>query len=109
MALLADDPAGTSVARVRAKIDAALECGITTFDHADIYGVYTCEGIFGAALREVPGLRDRMEIITKCGINVPCANRPGARVAHYDATAANTSAASNVHYRNCARIESMCC
>jgi len=29
-----------------------------------------------------------MEIVSKCGINVPCENRPGARVAHYDATAA---------------------
>lgn len=86
---LADDPKGASVARVREKIDAALECGITTFDHADIYGHYTCEGLFGKALAEAPALRDRMEIVTKCGINVPCANRPGARVAHYDATAAH--------------------
>jgi predicted oxidoreductase len=28
-----------------------------------------------------------MEIVTKCGINAPGPNRPGARVAHYDATA----------------------
>jgi predicted oxidoreductase len=85
---LAEDPEGTSPKRVRAKIDACLENGITTFDHADIYGLYTCEGIFGRALAESPGLRDRMEIVTKCGINVPCANRPGTRVAHYDSTAA---------------------
>ncbi len=85
---LADDPAGSDVSRVRAKIDACLEAGITTFDHADIYGLYTCEGIFGRALAEAPELRGRMEIITKCGINVPCENRPGVRVAHYDASAA---------------------
>lgn len=85
---LGDDPAGAEVAIVRAKIDACLEAGITTFDHADIYGRYTCEGLFGRALAEAPQLRDRMEIVTKCGINVPCANRPGVRVAHYDATAA---------------------
>lgn len=84
---LADDAAGTTTARVRAKIDAALECGITTFDHADIYGQYTCEGFFGKALAETPALRDRMEIITKCGINMPCGNRPGTQVKHYDATA----------------------
>lgn len=86
---LADDPEGTSVARVRTKIDAALECGITTFDHADIYGLYTCEGLFGRALADAPHLRDRIEIITKCDINVPCENRSGVRVAHYDATASN--------------------
>lgn len=84
---LGDDPAGSSVARVRQKIDACLETGITTFDHADIYGLYTCEGLFGRALAEAPALRDRMQIVTKCGINVPCENRPGVRVNHYDATA----------------------
>jgi predicted oxidoreductase len=84
---LGEDPAGTSVSRVRQKIDACLESGITTFDHADIYGLYTCEGLFGRALADAPGLRDRMEIVTKCGINVPCENRPGVRVNHYDATA----------------------
>ena len=85
---LAQDPEGSSPARVRAKIDACLEAGITTFDHADIYGGYTCEGLFGRALAEAPGLRDRMEIVTKCGINAVGPNRPGARVNHYDASAA---------------------
>ena len=84
---IAEDPAGTSAARIRQKIDTCLENGITTFDHADIYGLYTCEGLFGRALAESPALRDRMEIVTKCGINVPCENRPGVRVNHYDATA----------------------
>lgn len=84
---LAQDPEGSSPARVRAKIDACLEAGITTFDHADIYGGYTCEGLFGRALVEAPGLRDRMEIVTKCGINAVGPNRPGARVNHYDASA----------------------
>lgn len=83
---LGADPAGTSPARIREKIDTCLEAGITTFDHADIYGLYTCEGLFGRVLKESPALRDRMEIITKCGINVPCANRPGVRARHYDAT-----------------------
>jgi predicted oxidoreductase len=85
---LGDDPEGADVARIRAKMDVCLENGITTFDHADIYGLYTCEGLFGRALAEAPELRGGMEIITKCGINVPCENRPGVRVAHYDATTA---------------------
>lgn len=84
---LADDPAGTSVARIREKIETCLEVGMTTMDHADIYGLYTCEGIFGRVLKEAPQLRDRMEIVTKCGINVPCATRPGVNARHYDATA----------------------
>ena len=85
---IADDPAGSTTARVRAKIDACLAQGITTFDHADIYGLYTCEGLFGRALADAPSLRDQIEIVTKCGINVPCEHRPGVRVHHYDASAA---------------------
>lgn len=84
---LAEDAAGAAPARIRAKIEACLESGITTFDHADIYGRYTCEGLFGRVLAEAPELRERMEIITKCGINAVCDNRPGVRVNHYDATA----------------------
>ena len=86
---LADDSEGSSPARVRAKIDTCLELGITTFDHADIYGLYTCEGLFGAALKDAKHLRDQMQIVTKCCINVPCERRPGTRLAHYDASASN--------------------
>ena len=85
---LSEDPVGTSVQRIRQKIEVCLESGITTFDHADIYGGYTCEGLFGRVLADAPALRDQMQIITKCGINVPAENRPGVRVNHYDATAA---------------------
>jgi predicted oxidoreductase len=85
---LSEDPVGTSVQRIRQKIDVCLESGITTFDHADIYGRYTCEGLFGRVLADAPALRDQMQIVTKCGINVPAENRPGVRVNHYDATAA---------------------
>lgn len=89
---LADDPDGCDVARVRQKIDTCLELGITTFDHADIYGLYTCEGLFGKVLKDAPHLRDQMEIVTKCAINISCENRPGTRVNHYDATAAYITA-----------------
>lgn len=84
---LGEDPAGTGISRIREKVEACLEKGITTFDHADIYGHYTCEGLFGRVLADAPSLRDKMEIVTKCGINVPSDNRPGVRVNHYDATA----------------------
>lgn len=85
---LGDDPRGASIAVVREKIDACLEAGITTFDHADIYGLYTCEGLFGAALAESPALRDQMEIVTKCGIACPCDVLPDVSVKQYNATAA---------------------
>lgn len=81
---LAGDPAGTSPAVIRAKIDACLEAGVTTFDHADIYGGYACEALFGTALKEAPGLRDRIELVTKCGIALVNPARPGNRLKHYD-------------------------
>lgn len=84
---LADDPEGSGPARVRAKIDACLEAGITTFDHADIYGRYTCEGLFGNALAETPALRDSIQIVTKCGIRIPCDELPDVKVKKYEATA----------------------
>lgn len=61
--------AGTDVAAARAKIEAALDAGMTLFDHADIYGDDgAAEALFGAVLQEAPALRDQMTIATKCGI-----------------------------------------
>jgi predicted oxidoreductase len=49
-------------------IDHCMENGITTFDHADIYGDYTTEKEFGKALAEVDIPREDMLLISKCGI-----------------------------------------
>ena len=62
-------------------IEQHLDLGITTVDHADIYGGYQCEAAFGEALRLVPHLRQRMEIVTKCGIATTAL--PGNPIGHY--------------------------
>ena len=49
-------------------VKTALECGVTMFDHADIYGAGSCEELFGKVLAQTPSLRERMLIQTKCGI-----------------------------------------
>ncbi len=49
-------------------IEEHLDLGVTTVDHADIYGGYQCEAAFGEALKLAPHLRSRMEIVSKCGI-----------------------------------------
>lgn len=82
---LADDE-NTSTAHVRAKIDACLEQGITTFDHADLYGEYQCEELFGRALAEDSSLRDQMQLISKCDIAIPTAAYPNRYVKYYDTT-----------------------
>lgn len=51
-----------------ASFEAALEAGITLFDHADIYGATACESIFNDCLQAVPGARERILIATKVGI-----------------------------------------
>lgn len=59
-----------------------LDLGITTVDHADIYGGYQCEEAFGHALRLEPSLRDRMEIVSKCGIALTA--KPEHALNHYN-------------------------
>ncbi|PYZ99074.1 oxidoreductase [Alteribacter lacisalsi] len=65
-------------------IEHCLEQGITTFDHADIYGSYTCEKIFGDALSLKPELREQMELVSKCGIVLESENRPAHKSHHYN-------------------------
>ncbi|GAB6099027.1 aldo/keto reductase [Halanaerocella petrolearia] len=65
-------------------IEQCIDLGITTFDHADIYGGYTCESIFGEALALKPELREKIELITKCGIKLVSPNRPEHKIKHYD-------------------------
>ena len=78
------DDADTSSAHVEAKIEACLAQGITTMDQADIYGGYMAEEILGTALRGAPGLKDRIEIVTKCDIVAPVGRHEAARVKYYD-------------------------
>lgn len=59
-----------------------LELGISTVDHANIYGPPSCEALFGEALKLQPSLADEMQIISKCSIVVG----DESRVWHYDAT-----------------------
>jgi predicted oxidoreductase len=57
-------------------VQAAYEAGFTGFDLADVYCDGMCEEIFGAALRETPGMRSRIMLATKCGIRVPGPESP---------------------------------
>jgi len=78
------DDSDSSAANVTAKIDACLAQGITSFDHADIYGDYECEAIFGKALAANPQLRDQMQLISKCNIALTSDKFPNRRVKHYN-------------------------
>lgn len=73
-------------------IRACLDEGVTTFDHADIYGHYTTEEEFGRALALEPNLRSRMQLITKCGIRMVTPNRPDHQIKSNDSSAGHIRA-----------------
>lgn len=60
-----------------------LELGISTFDHADIYGGYTTEADFGNAFKDSKISREKIQIISKCGIQMVSENR-NTKIKHYD-------------------------
>jgi predicted oxidoreductase len=70
--------------QIETLIKTSLSSGITSFDHADIYGNYSCEELFGKVLRGNSALRDEMEIVTKCGIKLLSHKKPEHRIKHYD-------------------------
>lgn len=81
------DDKDTSTKHIRAKIDACLDQGITTIDQADIYGGYTAEALLGDCLKEHKGLREKLEIVSKCDIVAPVGRYADASVKHYDTSA----------------------
>lgn len=78
----------SSAQEVNSRLNRCLDLGITTIDTAEIYGGYAVEAALGAALALSPGLREKVEIVTKSGIYIPHRTATGVRVGHYDASAA---------------------
>ncbi|WP_101850838.1 aldo/keto reductase [Kocuria flava] len=79
----ADPLDAATVERARRAVRAALEAGITDFDHADIYAHGKSEEVFGLLLEEDPELRRTAVVQTKCGVRLPGNTAaPGAPV-HY--------------------------
>ncbi|MES2131442.1 MAG: aldo/keto reductase [Bacteroidota bacterium] len=81
-----EDPDGISYRTVQAKLNACLDFGITTFDHADIYGNYQVEELFGKAIKESNIKREDIVISTKYGINNVDKLRPEHRTRYYDSS-----------------------
>jgi len=75
-----------STAQMQVLFEEALDLGITTFDHADIYGGYTTEAAFGKAFHASSIAREKVQFISKCGIQFPSELRP-LPVKHYDYSA----------------------
>ena len=96
------DDENTAPDHVAAKIQCCLDQGITTFDQADIYGGYVAEAILGAALKATPGLRNQMEIVTKCDIVAPMGRYADKKVKYYDTSRAHIEASVETSLRDMA-------
>ncbi|PLR41601.1 oxidoreductase [Chimaeribacter californicus] len=83
---------------VLAFIEQHSELGITTVDHADIYGDYQCEAAFGEALRLKPSLREKLELVSKCGIATTA--KPEHVLGHYLTDRAHILASAEQSLKN---------
>jgi predicted oxidoreductase len=72
-----------NTSQVAELINCCLENNITSFDHADIYGDYTTEAAFGKGFIESKTDRQKIQLISKCGIQMPSGNRNNA-IKHYN-------------------------
>lgn len=90
-------PEPEAVARL---IGTAVDLGLTSFDHADIYGDHGVEEAFGAGLAHWGGRREAIELVSKCGIMPKSASRPANRLKHYDTSAAHIAASAERSLKN---------
>ena len=79
-----DDEAAHSATNMETIVNLCLELGINTFDHADIYGSYQAEELFGQVLRRKSFQREDIVLFTKCGLRLPHASQPEVRLKHVD-------------------------
>ena len=89
-----------STAEYRALIEGCLENDVSAFDHADIYGDYTEEAAFGKVLAQKPGLRQNIQLISKCGIKMMADIRPHYKVKSYDSGKAHILASVDSSLRS---------
>ncbi|WP_373748060.1 aldo/keto reductase family oxidoreductase [Kaistella sp.] len=64
-----------SIRAVQNLIEVSCKENLTTFDHADIYGDYTTEKLFGDAFSKMDLKREYVQFISKYGIEMPCINK----------------------------------
>lgn len=89
---------GKSPEQLLSYLETHLDMGISSIDHADIYGDYQCEQAFGKALALRPALRDKIELISKTGICLP--GRKGYDLPHYNTSAGHINTQVEQSLRN---------
>jgi predicted oxidoreductase len=88
-----------AVSRMADLIRTCVDQGISSFDHADIYGHYSTEAAFGRAFRQSGLARNAIQLISKCGIQLESADRKSI-VKHYDYSRAHIIGSVEQSLRN---------
>jgi predicted oxidoreductase len=65
-------------------VNLCLELGVNTFDHADVYGSWKSEEVFGKVMAQRSFKREDIVLFTKCGLNIPNPGNPDIRIKHYN-------------------------
>ncbi len=73
-----------SIKKMESVVNLCLELGINSFDHADTYGGYQCDEVFGRVLANKSVKREDVVLFSKCGERLPHASRPDIYIRHYD-------------------------
>lgn len=84
-----EDVSAAGVSTMEKIVNFCLELGINTFDHADIYGGYQCEELFGNVLNKKSFKREDVVLFSKCGVKIPHPDQPEVKVKYYDTSAAH--------------------
>ncbi|MFD1628812.1 aldo/keto reductase [Pseudopedobacter beijingensis] len=79
-----DDVNESTSSEMEKIVNLCLELGINTFDHADIYGDYQIEELFGKLINNKSFKREDIVLFTKCGLRVPGSSQPDVRIRHFN-------------------------
>jgi predicted oxidoreductase len=79
-----ENEASTSASTMETIVNLCLELGINTFDHADIYGSYQAEELFGQVMSKKSFRREDIVLFSKCGLRLPHESQQDVRIRHYD-------------------------
>lgn len=75
-----------SLAAMEKTINLCVDLGINTFDHADCYGKYQIEELFGKIIKQQSFKREDIVLFTKCGYEISDSPNPGYRIPHYNSS-----------------------
>lgn len=81
------DEGDNTVATMERIVNLCLELGINTFDHADMYGDYLSEELFGQVLKQKSFKREDVVLFTKCGVVITSQSNPNVKVRQFDSSA----------------------